>query len=101
MVRFWANGKRMDKLYHRLVWEKANGRPLLPNESVHHKNGIRTDNRPENLEVVKRFHGAGQNIADIVKADTPESRQRCIDEAAMLLAAAGIQWTPPTLTPKP
>lgn len=88
-------------MVHRLVKEEEIGRPLLPTEEVHHLNGIRHDNRPENLKVVKKFHGAGQDIADIVKADTPESRQRCIDEAAMLLAAAGIQWTPPTLTPRP
>lgn len=36
---------------HRVVAESVIGRPLLKGEQVHHRNGDKTDNRPENLEV--------------------------------------------------
>jgi hypothetical protein len=60
-------GQRRWELQHRLRMEEKLGRKLLPDESVHHINGQRDDNRLENLELWSRYQPSGQRVADKVE----------------------------------
>jgi len=51
---------------HILVAEEILGRYLEPCESIHHRNGVRVDNRPENLELWTRPQPAGIRASDAV-----------------------------------
>lgn len=81
--RLWKGGRRTDKGYvyvydpshpksksngyileHRVIMENIIGRPLLPEENVHHIDGDKTNNNPNNLELWSTSQPSGQRVAD-------------------------------------
>lgn len=78
-----ADGIRME---HRIVMEEMIGRPLVKGETVHHKNGMRDDNRPENLELwfnQPLNQPYGQRVPDLISYIVAYHR-------ASVLAALGV-----------
>lgn len=61
-----VNGKRIYVREHRLVAERMLGRPLRKGENCHHRNGVRHDNRPENIEIWVTSQPAGQRPEDLL-----------------------------------
>lgn len=51
---------------HRLVMSEKIGRLLFQNENVHHRNGVKKDNSPNNLELWITSQPSGQRVQDLV-----------------------------------
>lgn len=71
-IQVWRPGHSNAKMggyihEHRLIMSEHLGRPLLKGENVHHKNGRRSDNSLQNLELWVTIQPSGQRPQDLVK----------------------------------
>lgn len=82
-------------LEHIVVMERVLGRYLLPNERVHHRNGRRDDNRPENLELWKMKDPPGVRAADhhCPGCQCDRSRGDAVEILPDALAESAAHWT--------
>jgi hypothetical protein len=71
----------------------ALGRPLSADESVHHRDGDRLNNAPENLELWTRWQPSGQRIEDRIAAATMLLEQYAPDVLADSVEAPIIPKT--------
>lgn len=77
-IEVYVGGAR--KLAHRLIWEAANG-PIPAGLQINHKNGIKTDNRLCNLEVVTPseniLHAHRTGLANSPKGEAHPGAKLC------------------------
>lgn len=62
------NSDKMGRIReHILIMSEYLGRPLLSHENIHHKNGVRNDNRIDNLELWSKSQPPGQRVSDKIR----------------------------------
>lgn len=76
---------------HRLVMANHLGRPLLKQELVHHKNGIKDDNRIDNLELMAHVkeHLPSMNVQNIISRQ--DKKIALLGQRVALLEAENVR----------
>jgi len=69
----YADGRK-EMHVHDMVMELHLGRRLLPTECVHHINGVKTDNRLENLEVMSHAEHSRRHAMEANRARNSRGR---------------------------
>ncbi|HEY8684216.1 MAG TPA: HNH endonuclease [Chloroflexota bacterium] len=78
------NGRRHNGLAHRLVWRHFNG-PIPDGLTINHRNGVKNDNRPENLEIVTPSENA-KHAVRVLKVGRTAHQNGEANHAAKLTA---------------
>lgn len=95
-VRVHANGVRHYTTAHRLVWRALVG-PIPYGMVINHKNGVKTDNRPENLECAtyseNTKHAMRHGLRDQRGERNPGAKLKDREVAAIRLAYASGGYT--------
>lgn len=96
MVRAMRNGVRVYGLAHRLVWQSIHG-DIPDGLVINHRNGIKGDNRPENLECTtyseNTAHAHRMRLRDQRSDGNPGARITGQQAAAIRQMYAAGGWT--------
>jgi len=82
-IAIWITEKQKYVYEHKLVWERVHNRKLPKGWVIHHLNGVRDDNRPENLEAMPR--GSHANLAKPYKKKIRELEEKVSQLECLIL----------------
>lgn len=93
--RVWVGGERRNVPQHRFIMERHLGRRLEAYEDVHHINGVKSDNRLENLQVIghgehTRLTHAGRPRAKGVRLNLSAQERAARSERMKVMRRAAI-----------